>query len=187
MAVDEDFNYEAALSACASGDEQALQGLYKQESRRLLGVVLRIVRDKQIAEDVVHDTFVSIWTKAATFDFERGSGRGWIYSIARHRALSLVRKDLRNVSVDEETLEALEADGQFEASTQLAEAFEMNADLGQLQGCLDRLDTPKRNSILFAYVDGCSHSEIAERVKAPLGTVKAWIRRGIASLRECLG
>ena len=69
----------------------------------------------------------------------------------------------------------------------IVDQFELNASLGQLQDCLSRLDSAKRNSILCAYVDGCSHSEIAQRLNAPLGSVKAWVKRGLAALRECMG
>ncbi len=68
----------------------------------------------------------------------------------------------------------------------MAEMFAVRADIGRLDDCLKALDTPKRNSILYAYVDGCSHGEIAQRLNAPLGSVKAWIRRGLLSLRECM-
>ena len=180
------FDYEATLQACAARSEQALHALYRQESRRLLGVALRIVRDRQIAEDIVHDTFVSIWTRAATFDPVRGDARGWIYSITRHRALNVARKELRAVSLDEETLEAIESESAHENFRAMPEAFPARVGLGALEECLARLDAAKRNSILYAYVDGCTHSEIAQRLQSPLGTVKAWIKRGMAALRECL-
>ena len=179
------FDYESALAACAGGDRVALQNIYQFESRRLLGVALRIVRERTLAEDVLHDAFMNIWTKAASFDAMRGSGRGWIHSIVRNQALSAVRTNGREVSTDEEAIEALEAESVANAAP-MAELFEVNADIGRLDECLQALDAPKRNSILAAYLDGCSHSEIAAKLNAPLGSVKAWIKRGLLSLRECL-
>lgn len=178
------FDHAAELVAIARGDEEALHRLYRQEARYLLGVAMRIVRDRALAEDVLHDAFLAIWRKAGSFDPHRGAARGWIYSIVRHKALNLVRSSLRLVPVSEEIIEAIESES---PSPDLADAFETGSDLGRLQGCLERLDAAKRNSILYAYIDGCSHAEIAERLQSPLGTVKAWIRRGIASLRECMG
>ena len=180
------FDYEQALHDCARGERMALQKIYLRESRYLLGVAMRIVRQRQQAEDILHDAFVNIWTKAGSFNAGLGSGRGWIYSVVRNGALNAVRSGAREVSVDEETAEALDAQNSLDAHRQITDAFEMRASLGRLGDCLARLEPARRNCILFAYVDGCSHGEIAERTQTPLGTVKAWIKRGMGSLRECM-
>ncbi|MGR9584914.1 sigma-70 family RNA polymerase sigma factor [Pandoraea sputorum] len=181
----DEFDYESLIAACRRQDAKALRQLYERDAGYLLGVAQRIVRDRQLAEDVLHDAFVSIWTQAATFDATRGSGRGWIFSIVRHQALNTVRRRSKEVDADEETLDAhMHAD-----TSSLPTSFSLDADplmRGRLAGCLDRLDGPRRASILYAYLDGCSHSEIAERLRSPLGTVKAWVRRGLQSLRECM-
>ena len=101
-------------------------------------------------------------------------------------ALNAVRDGSRHVDVDDTTTQALEADMSVQAHHEVEEAFELNASLGRLQHCLEALDPARRNCVLHAYVDGCSHGEIAERLGAPLGTVKAWIRRSLVSLRECM-
>lgn len=180
------FDYEQALQACAAGERMALQRLYQQEARHLLGVALRIVRQRQQAEDILHDAFVNIWSKASSFDARRGSGRGWIYSVTRNLAFNAIRNGAREVSVDEDTMDALDAQNALDAHVGMADAFELNANLGKLNDCLSQLEPVRRNCILYAYVDGCSHGEIAERTQTPLGTVKAWIRRGMGTLRECM-
>lgn len=184
MSAVADFDYEAALAACARGEQAALRRIYDRDGRRLLGVALRIVRHRQIAEDVLHDAFLNIWTRAASFDPARGAGRGWIYSVVRNQALSLVRSGEREVAVDEDELDGLGAPVQDHG---MIDAIALRQDIGRLHDCLVGLDAAKRTSILYAYIDGCSHSEIAERLKSPLGTVKAWIKRGLTALRECMG
>ncbi|WP_411380422.1 sigma-70 family RNA polymerase sigma factor [Pseudomonas sp. MPB26] len=169
------FDYEACLLACARGDQKALRGLYAQESSHLLGVALRIVRDKALAEDIVHDAFIKIWRGAGSFDPGRGSARGWVFSVTRHLALNAVRNHYREVPLDDEH-EPVETHG----------SIEFSARTGKVHTCLEQLDPTRRTCILHAYVDGYSHSEIALRLDTPLGTVKAWIKRSLAALRECM-
>lgn len=180
------FDYESALAACARGEEGALQGLYAHAAPYLLGVALRIVRDRATAEDVLHDAFVKVWTQARSFDAARGAGRGWLFSIVRHQALNVVRERLRLVLPDEDMAEAIDASAAVDAAAGTRGEGETRVLLGRLGECLDQLDGPKRDSILLAYLDGCSHSEIAKRLGAPLGSVKAWVRRGLTALKECM-
>lgn len=170
-----DFDYQACLLACARGEQPALRRLYQQESSRLLGVALRIVRDKAVAEDIVHDAFIKIWNGAASFDPHRGSARGWVYSVTRHLALNVVRSNGREVPLSEE-----------HESAERADTFDYQAHSARIYSCLEQLDPARRNCILHAYVDGYSHSEIAHKLGTPLGTVKAWIKRSLAALRECM-
>lgn len=178
------FDHQSVLLACAAGDRRALERLYAEESRYLLGVALRIVRQRALAEDVLHSAFINIWTRAASFDPERGSARGWIFSIVRHQALDTVRASQHDLFDDLATDES--AAGEGDGNDVFACSIELQASLGKLERCLPLLDEKKRISIVYAYVDGCSHSEIADRLKAPLGSVKAWIKRGLAALRECM-
>ncbi|MGF6097456.1 sigma-70 family RNA polymerase sigma factor [Pseudomonas sp. 18175] len=168
------FDYEACLLACARGDQRALRRLYEQESSHLLGVAMRITRDKAMAEDIVHDAFLKIWRGAASFDPSRGSARGWVFSVTRHLALNVVRNQYREVPLDD----------QHEHVT--TDSFEFSKRTGKVHTCLEQLDPARRTCILHAYVDGYSHSEIALKLGAPLGTVKAWIKRSLAALRECM-
>ena len=176
------FDYEAAVLACARGERFALRALYDREGRWLLGVAQRIVRDRERAEDVLHDAFVQIWQHASTVPPELGSARGWIYTIVRHRALKEARDGRRLEAMDPQLLADL-ADTQ-QASA--AEAEQRGLDSDSLERCLQRLEATRRACLLHAFVDGFTHEQIAQRLNTPLGTVKSWIRRSLASLRECL-
>ena len=180
------FDCDSALAACARGDQAALRALYAAEGARLLGVAQRIVRDRPLAEDIVHDTFVKVWQKAASFDPARGEARGWLYSITRHLALNAVRDRQREVAVDDDTAEALDAEAALQTWQDTQDSFDWRASSGRLGHCLERLEAVRRNCLLHAYVDGLSHAQIAERVGAPLGTVKAWIQRSLAALKVCM-
>ncbi len=181
------FDYEACLMACAKGDQQALRDLYEQESPRLLGVARRIAGDSALAEDIVHDAFIRIWTRAASFNPARGSARGWIFSVTRHLALNFIRDGAREVQVSEQSETALHASAAREASLETADTYDYRGHSGRIFTCLEQLEPARRNCILHAYVDGYSHAQIAEKLGTPLGTVKAWIKRSLVALRECMG
>lgn len=178
---DTDFDYEAALLACARGERAALRRLYEREVRWLVGVALRIVRRRELADEVLHDAFLQIWQKAATFDPTLGSARGWIYSVVRHRALNA----LRQLGLEQAAAAELPEELPDEAAGPL-DIVSRHGDAKALHRCLELLDEQKRACILLAYVDGYSQAQIARRLGCPLGTVKAWVRRGLLALRECL-
>lgn len=173
---------EALMAEIAGGDRSALEKLFRLEAGRLLAVARRIVRRSDLAEEVVQEAFVAIWQKARQFDPRRGEARGWITRIVRNRALNLIRDAARVEHVDGQTLEIL-SERMDEANT----AFERLPEHHALKGCLGQLDTSKRVAILLCYVTGLTHGEVAAKLDAPLGTVKAWIRRGMSALQECLG
>jgi len=180
------FDYEATLHACARGERPALQRLYVQEGARLLGVVQRIVRDSALAEDIVHDAFIKIWTRAGSYDQARGSARGWIFSVTRHLALNAVRDHAREVQLDDQQ-DSADHQATLEGWQDTQDAFDWRVNPGRIQFCLEQLEPVRRNCVFHAYVDGYSHQEIAQKLGAPLGTVKAWIKRSLAALRECIG
>lgn len=180
------FDHAQALARCALGDARALHGLYQAEGPWLLGVAQRIVGDRGRAEDIVHDAFVNIWQRAGSYDASRGDARGWIFSVVRHLALNAVRDSQRDVAVDDDTAAILDERRALEAWREQADAFELHASLGRLQHCLQALEPARRLCVLHAYVDGLSHDQIARKLGAPLGTVKAWVRRSLLALRECM-
>lgn len=174
------FDHDEALRACAQGDKSALKALFEAEAGRLLGVALRILRHRDLAEDVVQDAFVQVWRHASKFDAARGSARGWLNAIVRNRALTVLRESAR---------EDVVPDAETENGQDLGLVEHTMDRLGtnsRLRHCLGLLDEPKRQSVLMAYAFGYTHGEIAGRLKVPLGTAKAWVRRGLQALRECL-
>jgi RNA polymerase sigma-70 factor (ECF subfamily) len=179
---DAEFDYAAALAACARGERSALREIYARDAGRLMGVALRIVRRREVADEVLHDAFLQIWQKAGTYDPALGSGRGWIFSIVRHRALNSLRGMSRETLVEDAPLAEVEDD-----APDPLERLVGSRDAEALARCLAELDNSKRTCILLAYLDGLTHVEIAAKLAAPLGTIKAWIRRGLASLKECMG
>ncbi|WP_037461377.1 sigma-70 family RNA polymerase sigma factor [Skermanella stibiiresistens] len=170
------------IRRCADGDSRALRALYDHHGGLLLALALRMLGDRRLAEEVVQDTFVQVWRNAGRFDRAFGSARGWIIGILRHRALDMRDRERRSGGPPG-TMEIGEAElaGAIEGIE--PPAFE---DRGALRGCLGELKEGPRRSITLAYMDGCSHQEIARHLDQPLGTVKSWILRGLSALRECL-
>jgi RNA polymerase sigma-70 factor (ECF subfamily) len=171
-----------ALRRCAGGDRAALRTIYDAEAPRMLGIALRLLRRRALAEEAVQDAFVQVWQRAGSFDPARGTARAWLYAILRHRALNILRGEARMELVqDFEPMELASEEEDPEAVVaRLSEA-------GVLRRCLERLQPERRQLIVLAYVHGLSHGELAGRLRLPLGTVKSWIRRGLLVLRECLG
>jgi len=167
------------LHRCAGGDRAAFRLLYDRWGDRLYGIALRITRQPSLAADAVHDAFLQIWQQAHRFDPERGSPEAWMIGMVRFRALDLVRRQAREVpgyepvDLEDETPDAL---------ARLVSTSEGAA----LHRCLNELEEDRRKLVVMAFVDGLSHSELAERLHVPLGTVKSWIRRSLITLRGCL-
>jgi RNA polymerase sigma-70 factor (ECF subfamily) len=177
-----DFDYESALARCALGDRAALHEIYQRDARWLMAVAQRIVRRRELADEVLHDAFLQIWQKAAQFRPQLGSGRGWIFTVVRHRALNLARSAGREESTGDVFNHCALVPGPIDSVDSVTRPVDPDA----LHGCLQRLDEVKRDCVLLAYVDGYTHQQIARRLAAPLGSVKAWIRRGLVMLRTCL-
>lgn len=173
----------SALARCASGDKEALRAIFDTEAPRLLAVAHRILKRRELAEEAVQDAFIQIWTKAHQYAADRGSARGWINALVRNRALNMLRDGRREELQDEEFLSDLQDADHVNHSASLWTELDQQS---RLRACLSRLDETKRTSVLMAYMSGYTHGEIAGRMRVPLGTAKAWVRRGLASLRECM-
>lgn len=171
---------EVLLEAIGRGSELALKRLYDLESRRLYGIALRIVRRPETAADVLQDSFVQIWQNARSFAPERGAAAAWLTGIVRFRALDAVRKFGREVLSGDPGL------GDIPVEPDVLAKLDSDADSAALRRCLGLLDDNQRRCVLLAFVDGLSHVDIAGALKAPLGSVKSWVRRGLIALKGCL-
>ncbi len=172
---------DAALIACARGDEHALRRIYDAEAARMTGVAMRLLKRRALAEEAVHDAFMLIWRHAAKFDAARGSGLTWVYAILRNRSLSILRSEKRTELSDEPLGEeiASEDDSPEMVMSKLSDAK-------ALKNCLERLPVERRSLVLMAFVQGLTHGELAGKLNMPIGTVKSWIRRSLMTLKECL-
>jgi RNA polymerase sigma-70 factor (ECF subfamily) len=165
----------------AQGDRAALRDLYAATSAKLFGVCLRILSDREEAEDVLQDVYVTIWRRADRFDPSRAAVNTWISTIARNRAIDRLRA--RGPLARAEPVDDLQiADDQPGAESLLAAAD----DATRLAGCLGELDERTQAVIRTAFFDGVTYEALARRMDTPLGTVKSWIRRGLARLKGCL-
>jgi len=171
----------ALLSRSALGDRAAFADLYGATRSKLFAVSLRIVRERPLAEEVLQDSFVSIWNHAADYAQAKSAPTTWMTAIVRNRSLDVLRRPREEEDVDE----ALTATLVDEAASPQREA-EARGDARTLRDCLQELDAEQRQSIALAFYHGLSHSELAGHLRRPLGTVKTHIRRGLAQLRDCL-
>ena len=189
MPLSTTFDYEAALESCAKGNRQALMQLYEQESPRLLTVVMRILKNHQLSEDVVHDAFINIWKNSNTYHKDLGSARGWVYTLTRNLALNALKYSHRQVLAEPDFLLDLCDNNVLASAEQPDDLAELaNDPLAQasLQTCLEYLEPERKLCVLHAYVDGYTQQEIAQLLNKPLGTVKSWIKRSLNALKECL-
>lgn len=175
------------LQATARGDERAFAALYRASSSHLYGLLLRMLQRRDWAEEALQDCYIKIWQKAETYEREKGAPLTWLMTVARYRALDLLRMKRPEVEMPDEDSEfALPPMTMADDSQDpLARAVE-GQGIAQMRECLRGLAEEQRSALLLAYYEGYTHQELASRLKAPLGTVKSWVRRGLTRLRECL-
>ena len=168
------------LRRVASGDRAAFETLYRTTSARLFGICLRVLRDRDEAEDVLQDVYVAVWNKADRFDAGKAAASTWLGMVARNRAIDRVRaRPAGTAALDD----ALPLADDAPAPAQDAEHA---GERRRLDACLDELEPQRQRLIRAAFFDGRTYDELSRRDGSPLGTVKSWIRRGLMQLRACL-
>jgi RNA polymerase sigma-70 factor, ECF subfamily len=161
-------------------EPKAMADLYKRCGRLAYTVILRIVRNTGAAEDLTQETFLRIWNRVGSFDAERGALMAWVLTVARNRAIDHVRSQDGRMEASAVDLDRLERPGLF---TDL-DTNALSIDRARrLKGALEKLNVNQRAVIELAYYEGMSQTEMAERLKQPLGTVKTWTRSALQILR----
>jgi RNA polymerase sigma-70 factor, ECF subfamily len=176
----------ALLDASRRHDATAFAELYARTSSHLYGVLLRMLKRTDWADEALQDCYMRIWRRADSYLPERGSPLAWLTTIARYRALDLLR--MRRPEVTETALGEAGAqllDREDERAGPDLQAAEAES-VARLERCLNALSAEQRRSVLLAYYEGYTHTELAARLAAPIGTVKSWVRRGLQQLRACL-
>ncbi|HNV78666.1 MAG TPA: sigma-70 family RNA polymerase sigma factor [Thermomonas sp.] len=172
----------ALLAQVAEGRRDAFESLYRQTSATMLGICLRVLRDREEAEDVLQEVYVAVWSKAAQFDQQRARAMTWLGTIARNRAIDRVRA--RPSPALHEPIEDHEL-ADDEAPTPAA-GIDAALERAQLDDCMDQLEPKRRSLIRTAFFENVTYDVLALRAEAPLGSVKSWIRRGLQQLKACL-
>src|SRR5512134_2232434 len=171
------------LSQCALKNQRAFADLYQLTASKLYGVALRILRRQDWAEEVLQECYVSIWNHAADYAAAKSAPLTWMTSIVRNRCLDWLRRPQQEATGEEYDI-AVEA-WRDEAPGPL-ESLAASSDAAALARCLQQLEAKQRQSIMLAFFNGLSHSELASHMQQPLGTVKTWVRRGLERLKGCL-
>jgi RNA polymerase sigma factor (sigma-70 family) len=183
----------ALLARVALGDRAAFAQLYQNTKSQLFSVVLRVVHDRNQAEDVLQEVYVNIWRGAHTFQSQRSPGTAWLVSVARYRAIDHARRGASMPTTVSGFTSGLDGDIQDALDTVASEEAgpQDQQDLAQqaraLADCMRHLSAPQRQAVALAYLDGMTHAQAATHLQQPLGTIKSWVRRGLQSLQRCMG
>lgn len=177
------------LMRVALGDRSSFAQLYADTRRELFAVAYRVLGTRETAEEALQDAFVNIWHHAANYRVAASQPMTWMTSIVRNRALDLLRSEgkHRQRAVSTSAYDADEPALQIAApEPEPPELFAQAIESLGIRRCMEELDPAQRQALSLAYYRGLSHSEIAEAMDAPMGTVKSWVRRGLDRLKHCL-
>jgi RNA polymerase sigma-70 factor, ECF subfamily len=175
---------ESLVAGVVSGDERAFAGLYDVLAPSVFGIARRVVRNPALAEEVTQEVFVELWRSASRHDAARGSVRTWALTIAHRRAVDRVRSEQSAFDRDARAGALAAASPEYD---EVSEAVTDRLEREQVRRCLEGLTPLQEESVRLAYWSGYTYREVAGRLGAPLGTVKARIRDGLLRLRDCLG
>jgi len=170
------------MAATAAGDRRAFARLYEETSGRIFAIVLRLMGDRPAAEEILQETYLTVWRKSDQYRPDRGAPLAWMTTIARNKAIDRLRADAGRVRNLDEWDDRIE-----KRISRIAEQDAVPKHLSDtVRRCIGSLQVNYRKSLLLAYYYGMSHEELATVLDSPLGTVKSWVRRGLSQLKECV-
>ena len=179
----QDLSIESLLRDVAAGDRTAFAEVYDRISSRVMGLVTRLLRDRAQSEEVTQEVFLEIWQQAGKFDANKGSGMAWVLTMAHRRAIDRIRASQKSHERDLKIgIRDMERD--FDG---VSESVEIRIENERVKRSMSRLTALQREAVILAYYGGYSHSEMAEILGIPLGTVKTRLRDGMIRLRDELG
>lgn len=173
---------EALIARMALGDRAALSSLYGATSAKLYGIALRVLEDRQEAEDALQEIFVKVWHNADRYRSNGLSPMTWLITVARNHAIDRLRARRSTRTAPMEEAEEI-ADGRG-TPEDAAIASSMRSRIGE---CLGTLPPDRADAVRRCYLHGASYADLAARYDVPLNTVRTWLRRSLLKLRECLG
>lgn len=176
----------ALIDRIARRDESALKALYDMASSKLYGLSLRVVGKHEWAEDVLQETFLQIWRSAGDYRASLSPPMAWLGLIVRSRSLDFLRRRTAERAHLTDEIDDVMADTMAGDSPNPMDVSLASQQAWALHQCLGQLENRQREVVSLAYLRDLSHSELAEQLKLPLGTVKTWIRRGLEQLRTCM-
>ncbi len=169
------------LKRVAAGDRAAFALVYDATSAKLYGIVLRILKRTDLADEILQETYIRIWNNAAKFDPSRASPITWMATIARNRSLDEVRR-IAPISIED-----LPAGHEIRDPQMLVlEQMEVSSELAKLHSCLDALEPRRREIVTLAYLEGMSREELGLKFGHPAATIKTWLHRSLKQLKSCL-
>ncbi len=168
-----------SILLCAAGDRIAFRALYRNTSAKLMGVLLRILKERTEAEDALQEVFTRVWLRAGRYDPVKGRGMTWLIAIARNLAIDRLRA--RVVAMDDDGLDMV-PDSTPRAETRLIAQGEAR----RIADCFGTLDPERAEAVRGAYLTGLSYVDLAARHAVPLNTMRTWLRRSLFKLKECL-
>lgn len=169
------------LRAVAAGSQKDFKMLVQDSSPKIYGILVTMLRDRDQARDALQVTFARIWLRAASFDPERGSPEAWMAQIARNHAIDILRGRKRRAEVQPEEYQEI-----ADSAPTPEMVAERRSDMRKMLMCLETLEPRKAEAVRLCYLQGLSYAELAERMETPLNTIRTWLRRGLAALKECI-